>query len=227
MSVRDERRSLFARADLDALKLIHDRLPPRSQAGARNAYLTLCEASAMARDFAKREGHTLRKLSDLGGMSDRRLRDHLHDLEDVGLVRIEAHEDPVGRPLATTYVLVSGPDGSSGYRDGTRSGGMTNRPGLRAGAKGEREETEEPPAPQTGSVCLPAAPAGNRQRDAQRDVDALTSLAADWYPTANRALAVSWLRGARGDGCETRTEVDTYLARWCPQLLEHSPAVAA
>jgi hypothetical protein len=88
------------------------------------------------------------------------------------------------------------------------------------------EQPHEPPLgtnlpnpPQAEGDQLPARPVGNRTRDHERDQQALTALAADWFPSGNQTLAVQVINGARGMGKTTRAEVTAYAEEWYPQLL--------
>lgn len=107
--VRDGRRQPFSWVTNDSLRAIRDGLPVTRQAGARNALLALAEAASQRRDGHHREGDPLVRLTALAGVSERRLRDHLKELEALGLVRVEAPRDPVGRDLAKVYVLADAP----------------------------------------------------------------------------------------------------------------------
>jgi hypothetical protein len=172
MSVRDDRLPPFAWLALDDLERIRRDVPAGRQAAARNALLALAEAASRRRDGRHRgqRGDTLRELATLSGVSERRLRDPLRELERVGLCRIEEARDAHNRPLPTTYVL-TGPDDSTGYPDDSTEHPdeataypdtlAPNRPGLRARERGE----------QTESLCVEPEVARDAHDGLSRDLD--------------------------------------------------------
>lgn len=194
MSVRDDRLPPFAWLALEDLERIRRGLPAGRQAAARNALTSLAEAASRRRDPQRRDGDTLRDLSTLSGVSERRLRDHLRDLESLGLVRIEAAVDEHNRPLPTTYIL-TGPDDSTGYPDETTGSDDStgypdtlapNRPGLRAREKGKEEEPslDSPSRARTAGQTTSELDDGEEELEQtvghvrgvlQRGVDGLTS----------------------------------------------------
>lgn len=173
MSVRDERRAPWAWVTISALRTIRSRVAVTRQAGARNALLSLSEAASNRRDGHHREGDTLRTVAALAGMSERRLRDHMRELADIGLIEIRGSHDGAGRDLPKVYVLKDGPDESSGRSDGTAddSPDESSGPNARAGSRGRRR-SEEPPSP----------PRGDRLRDRQRFKEQCEAYAQRHFP---------------------------------------------
>jgi hypothetical protein len=146
MAVQDNRRAPFAWLERESLDLIRKRLPATRQAGARNALLALAEAASQRHDGAHQEGDPLRTLAALAGVGERRLREHLQELEGIGLVAITAHRDASGRDLAKTYALLDTPRGDNlaPRGDGARA---NLAPLARASHGVELQEEEATPSP--------------------------------------------------------------------------------
>lgn len=188
MTVSDRRLPPFAWISLAALKLIRERLPTRSQQAARNALLALAEAASLRHDGQHRQGDTLLELSALSGVSERRLRDHLAELEELGLVRVERRVDDANRDLPTKYVLTEPPgsDETSDRPDETTSKRPPKRPTHRARVNDEKSKNTEPPPP----------PEGGRSRDHAAHRRDLAAWAQEHYPDHAPDLVaqrVAWL----------------------------------
>jgi DNA-binding transcriptional ArsR family regulator len=143
LSVRDERLPPFAWVALDALDRVKDGLPDTRQPGARNALLALAESASRRRDGRHERGDTLRELAAAARLSPKRMRDHLRDLEQLGLVRIEENQDRFGRDLPTKYALLDGTDVSSHRGDSTADKTSPEpSPPTRARETGKEREQE-------------------------------------------------------------------------------------
>jgi hypothetical protein len=175
MSVRDQRRPSFAWIALSALDRVKQDLPESRQPGARNALLALAEAASRRRDGHHEHGDTLKDLAAAARLSTKRLRDHLRDLERIGLVRILEARDDRGRDLPSVYVLLDGGDESSHRGDGRRNETSPDlSPPTRTRLNREEEEQKHPPSPppQAGGRSNPRtlgtnprAMAARRQRE--------------------------------------------------------------
>lgn len=217
MTVHERRLPPFAWLGLDALKRLRETLPPQRQQGARNALVGLAEAASLRHDGQHREGDTLRELSALTGVSERRLRDHLAELENVGLVRIERPTDHAGRDLPARYYLIDpGSDESSDRADGCddKSSAKPSDP-TRARVRAQNTEDQKPPLP----------PAGGRARDRARYQEQLDAWIARELPTVyEHPQGLTAVRQAlrNDDGEHGRaTDLDGvvgFLRRWWPQL---------
>lgn len=220
MNVRDRRLPPFAWISLAALKHLREALPDQRAQGARNALLALAEAASLRHDPRHRDGDTLRDLSALTHMSERRLRDHLGELEAIGLVRIDRPTDHAGRDLPARYVLTdpSGSDESSDRADELDDKSSRDPSGpTRAREAAKKERTQKPPRPPRGAN--PAGAPGGRGRDVdawRRDVDA-------WITAELPELELSSARAAVEQallaGAASRDAVLEFLREWWPHLL--------
>lgn len=121
MGVRDKRRAPFAWITLEALQQIRRELPVIRQPGARDALLALAEAASNRRDGQHQAGDPLKLLAGLSGLSERRLRAHLRDLEALGLIAIEARRDERGANLPSLYTLCDSPQPDESSDRGART----------------------------------------------------------------------------------------------------------
>lgn len=222
MSVGDRRKlPPFAWIGLDHLRRLREALPPQRQQGPRNALLGLAEAASLRRDGAHRAGDTLRELSTFTGVSERRLRDHLQELESIGLVAIERPTDYAGRDLPARYVLTdytptetrpAGSDESSDRADGSRDESSADPSGLNAPAsadeKGKKTEAPRPPK-------------GERQREKAAWRAALATWAAEHFPGVDGDYVAQALAFLPADVPATR---DNLIASRLGWLLDEAEA---
>lgn len=165
--VRDKRRAPFAWVTVDALRAIRRHLPTERRTGARDALLALAEAASQRRDAHHEDGDTLAELSALSGLSDRRLRDYLRDLEAIGLIAIETRHDLAGRDLPKVYSLLDAPPrkATGGGSDAASDRGDEPTDGATDGASdptcapnvgNQEEEEEDPPSPPSQATGGPS-----------------------------------------------------------------------
>jgi hypothetical protein len=156
VSLRDTRRPPFTWVANDAMAVIRREVPATRQAGVRNAYLATAEAASARGDHEHREGDTITEIARFACVTERRIREHLQELEYLGLIDVEKRQDVTGRDLATRYEIRDAPrpDKSSYRSDG--SAAKTSDPTRGRPTVVKKEKREEPPL---------TPPKGGRARD--------------------------------------------------------------
>jgi hypothetical protein len=217
VSVRDARLPPFTWLANDALDTVRAALPVTRQPGARNALFSVAEAASRGCDGRHRGGYTLRGIAALAGVSERRLRDHLADLETLGLVEITAPRDHAGRDLPKVYSLRDvGSDDSSDRQDTSSSrsdspadGPTDDSSDPTRACKAVEEEEQETPLP----------PKGGRSRERIAWREALTGWTKRHLPhLAGDPQTLAAVEQAMRAGRRTRLDVESFLAEWWPQL---------
>jgi hypothetical protein len=156
VSLRDTRRPPFTWVANDAMAVIRREVPATRQAGVRNAYLATAEAASARGDHEHREGDTIAEIARFACVTERRIREHLQELESLGLIDVEKRRDVTGRDIATRYEIRDAPRSDKSSDQVGQFGAKSSDPTRARPTVVKKEKREEPPL---------APPKGGRARE--------------------------------------------------------------
>jgi hypothetical protein len=193
VSLRDGRRPPFTWVANDAMAVIRRGVPASRQAGVRNAYLATAEAASARGDHEHREGDTIAEIARFACVTERRIREHLQELEFLGLIDIEKRHDVTGRDIAARYEIRDAPrsddsSGQVGHLDAKTSDPTRARPDV---VKEEKEEPSPyPPASGGGQdSSSEATPKNSRVHGTNPRAMAVRAAEHEWSLRARAAVA--------------------------------------